>query len=76
MSQSNKCDFRLKKHATASRCAQCPPERVCAWDCVQGASDADILVGAVLEQSQSWALEHTEPGQEAANQALWDTFNG
>jgi hypothetical protein len=42
---------------------------------VQGTSIPDIVVGAVLEQSQSWALENADAGSEAAHQALWDMFN-
>jgi hypothetical protein len=63
-------------HMSESRCQHCPPERVCAWDCIQGAGVADILIGAVLEQSQSWALETELPtGQEATHRALWVLFN-
>jgi hypothetical protein len=36
----------------------------------------DIVIGAVLEQSQSWALQRTEPGLVETNQPLWDAFNG
>ena len=67
---------RLLSRASESRCAHCPPERVCAWACIQGAGVEDILIGAVLEQSQSWALERTEPGVEEIDPALWDAFNG
>jgi hypothetical protein len=66
---------RLLTHATESRCACCPPDRVCAWACVQGAGIEDIVIGAVLEQSQDWALERRDPGQEAVHQALWETYN-
>jgi hypothetical protein len=70
---------RLLSRMNAYRCGDCPPERVCAWDCIQGAGVEDIMIGAVLEQGQSWALEagtpHREPGQEATNRALWDIFN-
>ncbi len=62
-----------------NRCEHCPPDRVCAWNCIQGAGIEDILIGAVLEQSQSWALDadmsNREPGQEATRRALWDIFN-
>jgi hypothetical protein len=67
---------RLLSRASESRCAHCPPERVCAWACVQGAGVEDILIGAVLEQSQNWALERTNLGLEETNRALWDAFNG
>lgn len=65
----------LLTRATESRCACCPPERVCAWACVQGTGIADIVVGAVLEQSQSWALESGDPDQDAVRRALLETFN-
>lgn len=68
--------LRLKTRASEARCKNCPPDRVCAWDCVQGASYEDILIGAVLEQSQSWALEDpAEAGLEPMRNALWETFN-
>lgn len=61
----------------AARCALCPPDRVCAWCCEQGAGVEEILVGAVLATSTGWALE---PGRtsadEAVSRALWETYNG
>ena len=42
---------RLLTRANENRCQHCPPERVCAWACVQGTSLPDRVVGAVLEQS-------------------------
>jgi len=67
----------LKARARESCCAHCPPERVCAWSCVQGTSAADIVLGALLEQSDSWALRlPPEAGLEADRQALWESFNG
>ncbi|NDJ76027.1 MAG: hypothetical protein GYB65_07190 [Chloroflexi bacterium] len=71
--EKNQPDYRLLTRMSESRCKDCPPDRVCAWGCIQGAGTADILIGAVLEQSQSWATETTEPSPES--QALWDTFN-
>lgn len=68
--------IRLLSRASESRCAHCPPERVCAWACIQGAGVEDILIGAVLEQSQTWTLERPEPRWEEADPALWDAFNG
>lgn len=62
---------RLLTRASESRCKHCPPDRVCAWDCVQGAGYEDIVIGAVLEQSKSWALEQPDP----VCRALWDTYN-
>jgi len=66
---------RLLDRASESRCNRCPPERMCAWACVQGTSVPDRLIGAVLEQNPNWALEPVTivPSDEA--QALWDLFN-
>ena len=66
---------RLLTRANECRCENCPPDRVCAWACVQGTNTADIVIGAVLEQSLDWALEPTTAEPETTRQALWDTFN-
>ncbi len=66
---------RLLRQTNESRCATCPPDRICAWACVQGAGVEDIVIGAMLEQSQSWALQTSEPETAAAQQALWETYN-
>jgi hypothetical protein len=66
---------RLLTHVRESRCQNCPPERVCAWACAQGTSYPDMLTGAVLEQSRSWALESPGTGADAPDPALWDAFN-
>lgn len=77
MQQHRETPFQLKTRASDARCAHCPPERVCAWSCVQGMNNADIVTGAALEQSQTWALEHGEaPDMQAAQQALWELYNG
>ncbi len=41
-----------------SRCEDCPPERVCAWDCEQGQGVLEILMGeALAEQARlDWSL--------------------
>ena len=68
---------RLKLRATDAQCAQCPPDRVCAWSCVQGAGVTDIVIGAMLEQSDGWAFEGADAPEIAAPaRALWETFNG
>lgn len=41
---------RLLARASAYRCATCPPERVCAWACIQGAGMEDIVAGAALAE--------------------------
>jgi hypothetical protein len=66
---------RLLARASASRCALCPTDRVCAWDCVQGAGAEDIVIGAVLEQSRGWALTPHDPGTQAVQAALWALYN-
>jgi hypothetical protein len=67
---------RLLERANEARCAQCPPERVCAWGCVQGTNRADVVTGAVLEQSPSWAVQAPVAGLAAVQQALWEVYNG
>lgn len=66
---------RLLTRATASRCDNCPPDRVCAWGCVQGMNQADIVVGAWLEQSRSWAFQSETPAPDPALHAIMESFN-
>jgi hypothetical protein len=66
---------RLLCRASESRCASCPPDRVCAWACIQGTGVEDIVIGAMLEQSQNWPLRSSDPECTAAQQALWETYN-
>lgn len=69
--------FHLKARATETMCATCPPDRVCAWGCVQGMNHADIVIGAALEQSSGWArTHHDDPGTLATQHALWELYNG
>ena len=75
MTPKNEPPIRLLTHASGCRCENCPPDRVCAWACVQGTNVVDILIGAVLEQSQDWALQPVKAGLEAPQQALWESFN-
>jgi hypothetical protein len=68
----------LKYRATASayQCAVCPPDRVCAWSCVQGAGMEDIVMGAVL--AAEGKLKTPAPiynPAEANAAALWESFN-
>lgn len=76
MASPNEQSTRLLQRATDARCKHCPPERVCAWDCVQGAGFMDIVIGAMLEQQSNWALRPHDLGQEATREALMETFNG
>lgn len=67
---------RLLDHASERRCQNCPPDRVCAWACVQGMNVEDIIIGALLENSPSWVFQTKYPEAEPIHQALWDSFNG
>jgi hypothetical protein len=69
---------RLLTRASAGRCRDCPPERVCAWSCVQGANMADIITGAAL--FVEGAATVTDAGvaltrDDLIRQALWDCYN-
>ena len=39
-----------------SRCDDCPPERVCAWDCEQGQGVLEILMGEALADQAKLSL--------------------
>jgi len=67
---------RLLDHPSECRCENCPPERVCAWACVQGMNIEDIIIGAMLEDSTNWAFQTERPEAEPVRQALWNSFNG
>ncbi len=41
-------DTTLKTRASSAQCASCPPDRVCAWACVQGANMEEVAAGAYL----------------------------
>jgi hypothetical protein len=68
-------EIHLKDRQSKCRCENYPPDRVCAWACVQGTNTEDILIGAMLEQNYTWAYQIEEPELESAHEALWDTFN-
>lgn len=65
--------YDLLSRVSAFQCRACPPSRVCAWDCAQGANVADIVVKASLATSRAAATD--EPGQSAARQGLWNRYN-
>jgi hypothetical protein len=52
------------------RCDDCPPERVCAWDCEQGQGVLEIMMGEALAEQARLMLP---TGSEPAQQALYDT---
>jgi len=71
--------LQFRATASAYQCAVCPPERVCAWSCVQGAGMEDIVMGAVLEAEGKLkpppkAAPTYDPA-EASAAALWESFN-
>ena len=52
-------------------CDDCPPERMCAWDCAQGQGVLEILMGeALAEQARAMPAVDREPTQ----QALYDIY--
>ncbi len=53
------------------RCDCCPPERVCAWDCEQGQSMLEILMGEALAEQARLTLPD---GSEPTRQALYDIY--
>ncbi|HEC24365.1 MAG TPA: hypothetical protein ENI95_15785 [Chloroflexi bacterium] len=67
--------LRLRTRASPSRCRDCPPERVCAWACVQGAGIEDIVIGAVLALEGLSAPPALPEGAEPSRAALWESFN-
>ena len=54
-------------------CDDCPPERVCAWDCEQGQGVLEILMGEALADQARRAWQNT-PGSEPTQQALYDIY--
>jgi hypothetical protein len=48
------------------RCDDCPPERVCAWDCEQGQGVLERMMGeALAEQARLMLPVGSEPAQQA-----------
>lgn len=66
--------IRARMRASAARCATCPPERVCAWDCEQGLSIPDIMNGVTLLLEGK--LNRAEPAPVPADRAIWQRYNG
>ena len=55
------------------RCDDCPPERVCAWDCEQGQGVLEVLMGEALAEQARQQLG-IEPEVEPAQQALYEVY--
>jgi hypothetical protein len=68
-------DLRIKTHQSPRRCATCPPDRVCAWACIQGANVEDLIAGLVLQSEGKLTPPFPDPGAQAAEDALWASFN-
>ena len=56
-----------------SRCADCPPERVCAWDCEQGQGVLEIMMGEALAVEARQPIG-TEPDVEQIERALYEIY--
>lgn len=54
-----------------ARCDDCPPERVCAWDCEQGRGVLEILMGEALAEQ---ARKPIEPDDEPIERALYEIY--
>ncbi len=58
--------------ASPSPCDDCPPERVCAWACMQGMGVEEIVIGAAL--AREGVLDQATAG-DAVRAALWGRYN-
>lgn len=56
-----------------TRCATCPPDRVCAWACEQGWGVVDVLISKSLPVPDEAPDEASR--DPALNQALWESYN-
>ncbi|GEM_PF-2564474 len=77
MSTDIRRQFSSRSSASPHRCNECPPERICAWACVQGAGIEEIVVGAMLalEERISPAPFPCEPETQPITEAIWDSYN-
>jgi hypothetical protein len=60
-----------------ARCDDCPPERVCAWDCEQGQGVLEIMMGEALAaeaRAASLTPIKTEPDVEPIERALYEIY--
>jgi hypothetical protein len=58
------------------RCAECPPDQVCAWACQQGWGMHEIAIEAqlVAEGVLPPPVDPTEAAQ-CVRQAMWESYN-
>ncbi len=68
-------NVRIKYTQSPRRCATCPPDRVCAWSCIQGASVEDLIVGLVLQSQGKLTPPYPEPGVLESHSAIAEAFN-
>ncbi len=61
------------KPVDQARCDNCPPERVCAWDCEQGQGILEILIGEALAE-QARLPYRPEREADPAQQALYEIY--
>jgi hypothetical protein len=67
--------YRIRTTASRYQCDCCPPDRVCAWACVQGAGVMDIIAGASLALEGVPDGTHAAPEPPGCDPALWDCYN-
>ncbi|MBN1966309.1 MAG: hypothetical protein JW910_16795 [Anaerolineae bacterium] len=73
MTEHPTANIRLLTRASDHRCQNCPPDRVCAWGCIQGAGMMDIVIGAGLVLDGRDRLP--EPGAATGQNALMQAYN-
>lgn len=56
-----------------ARCDDCPPERVCAWDCEQGQGVLEIMMGEALADEARQPIQ-LEPDVEPIERALYEIY--
>lgn len=56
-----------------ARCDDCPPERVCAWDCEQGQGVLEIMMGEALTDQARQPLK-VEPDVVVIERALYEIY--
>ena len=56
-------------------CANCPPDRVCAWACEQGMGVLEVLMGEALAEEARKAPWPVEPEVAPISQAILELYN-
>ena len=68
-------EAKLIEPVDQARCDDCPPERVCAWDCEQGQGVLEILMGeALADQARVAARKPIEPDDEPIEKVLYEIY--